>query len=174
MSLDLIKNVDIESSGYHKTFIKIIMENSCEKVDYFKAIQEWKYYGETFEEESNCICGHYIMVNCIIHNIKNEKTLITGNCCINKIGFERKHANKSRDNYLELCLVKCKNIAERDFIEELINVFETREEIIFGSEKEILAIEKISGIKYRYKVIIGFKQRSIFNLVRSPPPSGGG
>lgn len=159
---DSLKKNETEITGYHKTFIKIIFENSCEKVDYFLAIQEWKYYGEVFEEDSNCICGHPIINNCIIHNIKNNKILITGNCCINNIGFERKHANKSRNNYLELCLTKCKNIAERDFIEELIKVFETRGEIIFGSEKELLALEKMSGIKYRYKIVVGFKQRSVF------------
>lgn len=125
--------------------------------NYSKAIKEWVFYGEVFEEVSYCICGHSIRDNCVIHNILNERTLITGNCCIKKVGMIRKHANKSRKNYLEMAKMNAKNLGESDFIKRLFETFETTRKIEFNSKKELQALERIGGLPWRYKINKSFE-----------------
>ncbi|MCK4928361.1 MAG: hypothetical protein KAR76_01375 [Methanosarcinales archaeon] len=87
----------MEGTNYHSTFKKALLEASQNK-KYSEAIKEWTFYGNTFEEKSNCICGHPIIENCVIHNTWNKATLICGNCCINKLGVTRRPAKKSIKN----------------------------------------------------------------------------
>jgi len=63
-------------------FYKILCSNSVNKSPKL-AVLEWEFVG-TEEERTNCICGMPIKENCFIQNIKNHKTLIVGNVCINK------------------------------------------------------------------------------------------
>ena len=139
-------------TNYHANFKKVILDNSLSNNDYSKAIKEWAFYGEVFEEVSNCICGHYIRDNCVIRNRINDRTLVTGNCCIRKVGVIRKHANKSRKNYLEMAKLKAKNPGELDFIKRLIKTFETTNQIQINSTKELQALERIAGLSWRYKI----------------------
>lgn len=139
-------------TNYHANFKKVILENSVKNNDYSKAIKEWIFYGDVFEELSYCICGHSIRENYVIYNIHNHRTLIVGNHCIKKVHMIRKPANKSRKNYLEMAKIKAKNIGESDFIKRLFETFETTEKIEFNSKKELQALERIGGLPWRYKI----------------------
>lgn len=46
------------------------------------AKKEWRLVF-IYDEESNCVCGHFIVENCVIHNADTDSTLIVGNVCIN-------------------------------------------------------------------------------------------
>jgi hypothetical protein len=46
------------------------------------AKKEWRLV-YIYDEESNCICGHFIVENCVIYNGSTDATLIVGNVCIN-------------------------------------------------------------------------------------------
>ena len=36
------------------------------------------------DHKSSCICGHHIEENCYISNLKNDKIIVLGNCCIKR------------------------------------------------------------------------------------------
>jgi len=139
-----------ENNKYHTTFKKILLDASSNKNNYSEAIKEWVYLGESFNEESHCICGHFIVENCIIHNTLTKATLIAGNCCINKLGVVRKPANKSKKNYLELCFVNAKTQKERTFVNSIISKSEEYKTLKL-SPRQVLWLEKLAGIKYRWK-----------------------
>lgn len=139
-----------ETNNYNLKFKHVILENSHDKKNFSKAVKEWVYYGEMFEEESKCICGHYIFENCIIHNTINKKSLITGNWCIKKVDVERKPATKSKKNYIELCLFNAGNTWERDFVNNISERLETYPALKL-SVKQVMLLEKLSGMPYRWK-----------------------
>lgn len=116
-------------TNYHANFKKIILDNSLNNNNYSKAIKEWVFYGEVFEEVSYCICGHSIRDNCVIHNILNERTLITGNCCIKKVGMIRKHANKSRKNYLEMAKMNAKTLENQILLKDCLKHLKQQEKL---------------------------------------------
>lgn len=147
-------------TDYHANFIKALINKSDEKQDYFEAIKEWVFYGEVYDKKSVCVCGHLIVENCIIHNTQNGNTLITGNCCINKVAGERRHANKSRSNYFELAETNCKNVGERDFVLRLGCDFRRYNMIYFNSINERKALERITGLPYRFKSSV-FRRREV-------------
>lgn len=69
--------------SWKENFIKGLIENSEHK-NWDEAIKEW-ILENIFFEASNCLCGHDILENCVIRNKLNNKEIIVGNCCINKI-----------------------------------------------------------------------------------------
>lgn len=139
-----------ETNNYNLKFKHVILENSYDKTNFSKAIKEWVYYGEMFEYESKCICGHSIFKNCIIHNTINKRSLITGNCCIKKVDVERKHARKSKKNYLEFCLLNAHNTWERDFVNDMYMKLQTYTALKL-TVKQVMLLEKLSGVPYRWK-----------------------
>lgn len=139
-----------ETNNYNLKFKHVILENSYNKKNFSEAIKEWVYYGEMFEREGKCICGHCIFKNCIIHNTVNKRSLITGNCCIKKVDVERKHARKSKKNYLALCLLNATNDWERKFVKGIHGKSEIYTTLRL-SVKQVMLLEKLSGIPYRWK-----------------------
>ena len=104
--------------SYIDQFIETLVENSVAN-DYEEAIKEWTYQGDNKKLPNYCICGHPILINCVVCNSLNRNELIIGNCCIRKFGVEREHWNKSRKNYLEYALSKATTSGEEDFINRI-------------------------------------------------------
>lgn len=134
--------------SYIETFTKTLLKHSNSK-EYDSAIKEWRSYGIDNEgEEENCICGHYIKINCLIINIINKNILTVGNCCIKKFGINRQHFNGSKLNYVRMCLQKCNNQRDIDFCNK------TKRQIEKGYmfyDSQLKRLQKISGIKSRFK-----------------------
>lgn len=136
--------------NYHKNFIDVIKQFS-ESDSYPQAIKEWRFYGESdkTEEESRCICGHVIWELCYIHNIINKNVLIVGNCCVKRIGVERRHYNKSKMAYVELGIMKAESKGVKDYL-----IYETLEKRVKRgkrfTKRDIRVLEKVTGRKCRF------------------------
>lgn len=138
-------------TNYKERFVSVLLEASENKTDYYTAVDEWVYFGETYEDESTCICGHWIVQNCVVHNTRNNNTLILGNCCINKIGIKRRHANKSKLNYMALCLEKASSQREINFVKNISDSL-CKYKSMKLTIKQARWLESISGMKYRWKL----------------------
>jgi hypothetical protein len=64
----------------------IICKNSQSK-KWEEAKDEW-VLSNIFEKWTECICGHPILENCEIINLKTDETVIVGNCCIRQFDRE--------------------------------------------------------------------------------------
>lgn len=72
--------------SYRETFIKRIIELS--ESNYFtQASMEWEWI-EMFDDNNFCLCGHWIVENCVIKNMENGNITTVGNCCIKKFMTE--------------------------------------------------------------------------------------
>lgn len=70
-----------------------------------EAVKEWYLIGLD-EEKTNCICGQFIINNCIIQNKLNHNISIVGNVCIKK--FMNNNNILINDMNLQLYNNKCK------------------------------------------------------------------
>lgn len=150
----------LEEISPYCIFRRILLENSVEKKNYDLAITEWYYRGESYKEKSYCICGHRILENCIIRNIKNKHSLVVGNCCVKKVDVEHRHANQSRINYIELCIEKSKPGWESGFTNDILSKYTHSQAYNYDfrlSPKQVIQLERISGMRYRW---IWFKSES--------------
>jgi hypothetical protein len=71
----------------NNNFKKSIIENSEGNDNYESKLKQWEYERE-YTELSNCICGHRIKNIIVIKNKLNNRELLVGKVCINKIDFE--------------------------------------------------------------------------------------
>lgn len=133
---------------WQENFMSEIIKNSDAET-YDLAKEEWVSYGESFiESDNHCICGHWIRENCIIVNTENGDELVVGNCCIKKFKVVKEHYNKTRLNYINLCLLKCKHNNDTIYCEIV------KEEIEKGAMfnyKQLEYLEAISKVKPRFK-----------------------
>ena len=134
--------------GYIEQFSEALIANSIAD-NYNDAISEWVFRGETFKQESSCICGHPIVQNMIVHNKVNQATLCIGNCCIKKFGIKRAHYNKSRLEYLRYAWTKAKTKPERKFIEGLAGRLKRYSKLRM-TLKQKQWLEQIAGVPYRF------------------------
>jgi hypothetical protein len=117
--------------------------------EYKNAITEWVYRGEHFKYNGKCCCGHIIQNNLIVRNDRNNRTLVVGNCCINKFGINRKSFNGSKMAYLELGLSMAMSLGSRDYLK-----YETLKRVKAGqmfTALDIRVLEQVTGRKSRFK-----------------------
>lgn len=70
----------MEGLSDQRALKEAVLEASVAKT-WRKACQEWQLES-IFSEPSQCVCGHFIVDNCIIENIHNGETMIVGNVCV--------------------------------------------------------------------------------------------
>lgn len=134
--------------GYVENFRSAIIKNSVAQT-YTDAIKEWAYFGEAFDEDGQCCCGHQIYDNRVVRNRKNSNSLIVGNCCINKFGIERKAFNGSKMAYLELALNMVSSPGARDYLK-----YETLPRIKAGKKftiTDLRILKEVTGQKSRFR-----------------------
>jgi hypothetical protein len=139
--------------GYIETFISVLCQNSQEKENYGIALREWAYRGEIYKENNACICGHPIIENMVVHNLKNRNRLIIGNCCIKKFGIKKEHFNKSPKYYFEYALAAARTDAQEAFIIQLQANMEKYGTLRL-TQKQYDWLIKITGKPYRWHWVL--------------------
>jgi hypothetical protein len=94
----------------------IIIENS-ESETWYEAKKEWDLQ-YIFQEESNCICNHFIVDNCVIKNRNNGNELIVGNVCINH--FEEAKLYVDKKVFSSLKNLTCENNANEELLKQAV------------------------------------------------------
>jgi hypothetical protein len=74
-------NIKKMEESDQKKLKEVVIEHS-QGTTWDKAKKEWFLF-TIYEEKSNCVCGHFIVENCLIQNKLNKKMLVVGNSCIN-------------------------------------------------------------------------------------------
>lgn len=116
---------------------------------YQEAIKEWVDYGDHFNQEGFCICGHAIIENCPVRNKLNGNALIVGNCCIRKFGVVKKHPARSKRDYLEMALQRAGE-GDEWFVKYLISKLEKYPDLKM-TEIAKERLEGIAGRKWKWK-----------------------